>query len=145
VPGVAVPLAAFSDTLLFLHVLTGFMLVATIVIFTGIGLGLATTPRVLGVANLLWAVGGLGSLLLGIWLAIDLSAYQPWDGWVIGAIVLWALATETGRRAQMGFDAAESAPESGALAPPQNAMLMHWVRTGLVLALLIVMIYRPGA
>ncbi len=44
-----------------------------------------------------------------------------------------------------GFDAAEAAPEGAALVPSQNAMLMHWLRTGLVLALLIVMIYRPGA
>lgn len=139
------PVAAFSETLLFLHVLAAFMLVATVVIFTAIGLGMATTPRVLSLANLLWAIGGLSTLVLGIWLAIDLSAYQPWDGWVIGAIVLWALATETGRRAQLGFDAADSAPDGGALAPAQDAMLMHWLRTALVLALLIVMIYRPGA
>jgi hypothetical protein len=142
---VALPLAAFANTLLFLHVLAAFMLVATVVIFTAIGLGLATTPRVLSLANLLWAVGGLGTLVLGIWLAIDLSAYQPWDGWVIGAIVLWALATETGRRAQVGFETADPQPEGGPIAVPQNAMLMHWLRTALVLALLVVMIYRPGA
>jgi hypothetical protein len=142
---VALPLADFANTLLFLHVLAAFMLVATVVIFTAIGFGMATTPRVLGFANLLWAVGGLGTLVLGVWLAIDLSAYEPWDGWVIGAIVLWALATETGRRAQLGFDATEPAPEGSSVAPAQNAMLMHWVRTVLVLALLVVMIYRPGA
>jgi hypothetical protein len=139
-----VPVAAFSDTLLFLHVLAAFMLVATVVIFTAVGLGVATSPRVLDLANVLWAVGGLGTLVLGIWLAIDLSAYQPWDGWIIGAIVLWALATETGRRAQLGF--AEAAPgQDATLEPSQGAMLMHWLRTALILALLVVMIYRPGA
>ena len=71
------PVAAFSDALLFLHVLTAFMLVATVVIFTAVGLGAATSRRVLDLANVLWAVGGLGTLVLGIWLAIDLSAYQP--------------------------------------------------------------------
>jgi hypothetical protein len=133
------------DTLLFLHVLAAFMLVAVVVIYTAIGLGAATTPRMLLVASILWGVGGLGTLVLGIWLAIYLDAYQPWDGWIITAIVLWMLATETGRRAELGFRAAAPPAEGGAVAVPANAMLMHWLRTALVLALLVVMIYKPGA
>jgi hypothetical protein len=141
----AVPLAALYHTLLFLHVLCAFMLVATVVIFTAIGLGIAMTPRTLTVGNVLWAVGGLGVLVFGIWLAINLSQYHPWDGWVIAAIVLWALATETGRRAQAGFDSSPPSPEGTIGRPVGNAMTMHWVRTVLVLALLVVMIYKPGA
>ncbi len=141
----AAPLAALYHTLLFLHVLSAFMLVATVVIFTAIGLGLAVPPRTLGLANLLWAVGGLGVLVLGIWLAINLSQYHPWDGWIIAAIVLWALATESGRRAQAGFDAQPPGPEGAVGRPAGNAMTIHWVRTALVLALLVVMIYKPGA
>jgi hypothetical protein len=141
----AVPLAALYHTLLFLHVLSAFMLVATVVIFTAIGLGIAMTPRTLSVGNVLWAVGGLGVLVFGIWLAINLSQYHPWDGWVIAAIVLWALATETGRRAQAGFGASPPSPEGTVGRPIGNAMTLHWVRTVLVLALLVVMIYRPGA
>jgi hypothetical protein len=136
---------ALYETLLFLHVLAAFMLVATVVIFTAIGLGAATAPRALTVANVLWAVGGLGTLVLGIWLAIYLQAYHVWDGWVIAAIVLWALATEAGRRAEGGFKAAASSTQNGTLAPSQSAMLMHWLRTALILALLVVMIYKPGA
>ena len=138
-------LATLYETLLFFHVLAAFMLVATVVIFTAIGLGAAAAPRVLTVANVLWAIGGLGTLVLGIWLAIYLQAYHVWDGWVIAAIILWALATETGRRAEAGFRAASSSSPEGALALPQNVMLMHWVRTTLILALLVVMIYKPGA
>ena len=140
----AVPVAALYHTLLFFHVLFAFMLVATVVIFTAIGLGMATAPRTLSLANLLWDVGGLGVLVLGIWLAINLSQYHPWDGWIIAAIVLWALATETGRRARAGF-AAEPGPDGTVAAPAGNAMTLHWVRTALVLALLVVMIYKPGA
>jgi hypothetical protein len=141
----AVPLAALYHTLLFLHVLSAFMLVATVVILTALGLGVAMPPRSLSLANLLWAVGGLGTLVFGIWLAINLSQYHPWDGWVIAAIVLWALATETGRRAQLGFDEASPSVEGTAGTPAGNAMTMHWIRTALVLALLVVMIYKPGA
>ncbi len=137
--------ASLYTTLLFFHVLAAFMLVATVVIFTAIGLGAATPPRVLSLASVLWAVGGLGTLVLGIWLAIYLQAYHVWDGWVIAAIVLWALATETGRRAEAGFRDAASSGQDGRLALPQNALLMHWLRTALILALLVVMIYKPGA
>jgi hypothetical protein len=35
------------DTLLFLHVLSAFALVAAVVVFTAAGLGLATAPRLL--------------------------------------------------------------------------------------------------
>jgi hypothetical protein len=141
----AVPLAALYHTLLFLHVLSAFMLVATVVIFTALGLGVAMAPRTLSLANVLWAVGGLGVLVFGIWLAINLSQYHPWDGWVIAAIVLWALATETGRRAQAGFAEQTPTAEGTVGSPIGNAMTMHWVRTVLVLALLAVMIYKPGA
>ena len=84
------------DTLLFLHVLTAFAIVATVVIFSAFALGLATDSRVLAVGNALWAVGGLGTLVFGIWLALYVKGYEIWDGWILGAIVLWAVATELG-------------------------------------------------
>src|SRR5215207_348165 len=77
------------------------MLVVTVVIFSAFALGAATDSRVLGVANVLWGVGGLGTLILGIWLALYVDGYEIWDGWIIAAIVLWAIATELGRRAQL--------------------------------------------
>ncbi len=58
------------DTLLFLHVLAAFALAATVVIFSAIALGLAADSRVLAVGNVLWAVGGLGTLVFGIWRAL---------------------------------------------------------------------------
>ena len=38
-------------------------------------------------------VGLVGVISFGIWLAILRAAFHPWDGWVIAAIVLWAIAT----------------------------------------------------
>ena len=64
------------DWLLFLHVLTAFALVATVVIFSAFALGAAREPRVLTVANALWAVGGLGTLIFGVWLAIYVDGYE---------------------------------------------------------------------
>jgi hypothetical protein len=135
------------DWLLFLHVLSAFALVVTVVIFSAFALGAATDTRVLAVANVGWAVGGLGTLVLGIWLALYVDGYEIWDGWIIAAIVLWAFATELGRRAQLGFAPVPAGAEGAATATgvPQQAVLMHWLRSLFVLLLLIVMIYKPGA
>lgn len=126
------------DTLLFLHVLSAFALVITVVVFSAYALGAATDTRVLGVGNVMWGIGGVGTIVFGIWLAIYVKGYEVWDGWVIAAIVLWAVATELGRRAQEGFSGRADADRS-------RAALMHWLRALAVLALLVVMIYKPGA
>ena len=134
------------DWLLFLHVLSAFALVATVVIFSAFALGAAADSRLLVVGNALWNVGGLGTLVLGIWLALYVDGYEIWDGWIVTAIVLFAIATELGRRAQLGYTPAAGGSEAGAAitgAPP--AALMHWLRSLVVLALLVVMIYKPGA
>ena len=133
------------DWLLFLNILAATMLFATAVMFTAIGTGLPFDRRALVVANVLWAIGGLGTLVFGIWLAIDVDGYEVWDGWVIGAIVLWALSAETGRSAQEGFAEAPGPDGAATVTPVGNAMLMHWLRTALLVALLVVMIYKPGA
>ncbi len=127
-------------TLLFLHLLSAFALVSTVVIYSAFALGAASDSRVLAVGNVLWAGGGLGTLVFGIWLAIDLKRYQPWDGWIIAAIVLWAVATELGRRAEVGLK-----PDAGDAADRSRAVMFHWLRSLTVLALLVVMIYKPGA
>jgi hypothetical protein len=118
--------------------------VATVVTFSAFALGAATEPRVLAVANFLWAAGGLGTLVFGIWLAIYDNAYEVWDGWIITATVLWAIATELGRRAQLGYTAIAGADGSAAVAEAGRASLMHWLRSLAVLAVLVVMIYKPG-
>jgi hypothetical protein len=133
------------DWLLFLHVLSAFALVATVVIFSAFALGAATDSRLLAVANGLWNVGGLGSLVLGIWLAIYLENYEVWDGWIVTAIVLWAIATELGRRAQLGYTPAAGGGDAATTAGAPPAALMHWLRSLVILALLMVMVYKPGA
>jgi hypothetical protein len=134
------------DWLLFLHVLSAFALFATVVMFSAIALGMTSSRQVFTVADILWNVGGLGTLVLGIWLAIYLDAYQVWDGWILGAIALWAIATELGRRARSDFEPAVSAEDGVATAGlSQGAALMHWLRALTVLALLVLMIWKPGA
>jgi hypothetical protein len=123
------------DWLLFLHVLSAFLLVGTIVVYSAVVLGAPAPARTAAVANGFWAVGGLGTLILGIVLALHIDTYKIWDGWIIGAIVLWMAATELGRRAQAAIDD----PAGGKLAQ------WHWLRTIAVLGVLVLMVWKPGA
>jgi uncharacterized membrane protein len=127
------------DTLLFLHVLSAFALMVTVVVFSAFALGSASNGRILTVSNALWGIGGAGTLIFGIWLAIYVKGYDILDGWIIAAIVLWVVANAFGGIAQAGF--AASADERARA----QAALMHWLRSLTVLALLVVMIYKPGA
>jgi hypothetical protein len=134
------------DWLLFLHVLSAFALGVTVVIFSALALGAVRDALVLTVANVMWAVGGLGTIVFGIWLAIYVDGYEVWDGWIVTAIVLWAIATELGRRAQLAFTPASATATGASLGEvPREAQLMHWLRSLAVVALLVVMIYKPGA
>ena len=133
-------------TLLLLHVLAAFAIVATVVIFTAFAVGWANDSRVLAVGNVLWMIGGLGTLGFGIWLALYVGGYHIYDGWIIAAIVVWAIATELGRRAQVGFTAAS--PSESGTSPSREARqaaVWHWLRTIAVLVLLYLMIFKPGA
>jgi hypothetical protein len=123
------------DFLLFVHVLSAFFLMAAVVIYTGFAVGVPASPSTLRTTEALWGIGGLGTLVFGVWLAINVDGYEIWDGWILGALILWAVATETGRRAL------------GAAKDGSTQALVQWhaARTIVVLALLVVMIYKPGA
>jgi hypothetical protein len=122
------------DWLLFLHLLAAFLLAVTAVTYSAVALGAAAGPRTLFVADRCWDVGGIGTLVLGVWLALHLDEYEIWDGWIIGAIVLWAVATGLGESTRKRF--AE---------PDGRAALLHWLRTVAVVGLLVLMIWKPGA
>jgi hypothetical protein len=122
------------DWLLFLHVLAAFMVAATAVMYTAVALGASPGGSAIRVADVLWNVGGLGTLILGIWLALYVDGYEIWDGWILGAIAVWLIATGTGERARARL------AEGG-----QSFTALHWVRTLAVLGLLVLMVWKPGA
>jgi hypothetical protein len=146
------------DTLLFLHVLAAFFLGAGVVIYSAFVLGSPVNRPTRLVAEILWGIGGLGTLALGIWLALYLDAYEIWDGWIIGAIVLWALGVEAGRRGGQNYADAQKHAEQLAAAGrdepdaelasrlrDRRAALLTGVSALAILLVLVDMIYKPGA
>jgi hypothetical protein len=123
------------DWLLFLHLISAFLLGVTVVVYSAVALGATTDGRTLFVADRCWDVGGLGTLILGIWLALHLDEYGIFDGWIIGAIVLWLVATGLGQSLQRRM----SGEQTSAIAT------MHWLRTLVIVGLLVLMVWKPGA
>ena len=86
------------EWLLFLHVLAAFLLVSGLVAYGVLVLSGAGAVR--GVlarpAAGLWNVGGLGVLVFGVWLALNVDGYELWDAWIIVALVLWLIASGAG-------------------------------------------------
>lgn len=128
--------------LLFFHVLSAFLLFGAVVMYSAFVLGAPVDRRVRLVAEILWGVGGVGTLALGIWLALYLDAYKIYDGWIIAAIVLWLLANATGSQTSR---AVQPSADGGPVAVDSRVAAMHWARTLIVVALLVVMVYKPGA
>jgi hypothetical protein len=125
------------DWLLFLHLLAAFLLAVTAVTYSAVAFGALAGGRTLFVADRCWDVGGLGTLILGVWLALYLDQYEIWDGWIVGAIVLWLVATGLGEGARRQLAEAEAVESRGAL--------LHWLRTLAVIGLLVLMVWKPGA
>ena len=73
--------------------------------------------------------------MFGIWLALDVDGYGLLDGWILAAFVLWAIAAGTGIRLGEAYSAGTG----------ESARPLYAVMTIAVLALLVVMIYKPGA
>jgi hypothetical protein len=128
--------------LLFLHVLSAFFLAAGVVMFSAFVLGspVNRTTRLIG--EILFGVGALGTLVFGIWLALNRPEYEIWDGWIIAAVVLWVLANGAGARARR-----EIKPGDGdsPIAIDRRTQFAHWMMVLWVVLLLADMIWKPGA
>lgn len=125
------------EWLLFLHLIGAFAAMGSVVVFSVLLLG---GDRVAGqqltfLGRRLWDVGGLLTLVFGIWLALDVDGYGLLDGWILAAFVLWVIAAGTGIRLGEAYSAGTG----------ERARPMYAVMTIAVVALLVVMIYKPGA
>ncbi len=154
------------DFLLFVHVLGAFALLGATAWFWALTIGAwkarrASTILTLGKlvlpATVVVVFGAVVTLVLGISLAIYRDEYEVWDGWIVASIVLWAISSETGRRGgvyhqreipplvaliEAGTD--EITPQVRAAVPNRTALLLDAVSTVAVLAILVLMIFKPG-
>src|SRR5690554_550811 len=87
------------DWLIFLHVLSGFLVVAGLACVTPLVLGAATdeavSSKLVTFSRALFGLGGLGTLIFGIWLVANRD-YEFFKFWVFSALVLWLVAAATG-------------------------------------------------
>jgi hypothetical protein len=130
------------EWLLFLHLLAAFLLVAGLVVYGVIVFGSqeAVVARTLGPpAAALWNAGGLGVIVFGVWLALEVDGYELWDGWIIAAIVLWFVGSGAGGR--LGTEVREGKPVRAVA----GARAMVSVMALATLLLLLDMIFKPGA
>jgi hypothetical protein len=156
-----------DDWVLALHVLSAFSLVAGIVLFWVIIVAVRRidTPGdtlrlgpVAKVGNATVGAGMGGTILFGLWLAFSYGGYDIWDGWILAALVLWFVGAELGRRTGQAFmegprkaQELESAGQTGASAEllavnrTSQGLLMHTLTSLVVLATIIIMIWKPGA
>ena len=115
--------------------------------------------RVAKPANVLVVIGTMGTLVFGLWLAIDADAYQVWDGWVLIALALWLVAAGTGQRGGQTYAKAaklaarldgegrgdQPSEELRVRLQDRLAMWLNVISSLAVVLILIDMIYKPGA
>ena len=134
------------DWLLFLHVLSAFLVGGAMTALWALVLGTrAETPlldtepamRFGRVAGILVGAGMGGAIVFGIWLAIDVDGYELWDGWIVASLVLWVLATWAGGQSGKAFADPVGGRRAGIGYQALNSIG--------VLAILVLMIWKPGA
>ena len=158
---------SFDDWLLFVHVAAAFAFIGAITVFTILVLAARRTDRPVEAltlfrigdpANILVQGGSVLALVMGVWIAIRRPEYRPWDGWIIGAYVLWLVAgafgAMTGKAYNLIREEARMLVESGRFEPnadlaaklrESRPLLLHAITVVAALALLLDMIFKPGA
>jgi uncharacterized membrane protein len=158
---------SFDEWLLALHVLSAFAYVGGIVLFwiLIVAVRKIDTPGetirmgpIVKVGNVAVGMGGVGTIVIGIYLAFALDSYAIWDGWIIAAIVLWAIAAAFGQRTGVeymrGMTRAKELETSGqggsssellVLNRTANGVVSHALASASVLLILLDMIFKPGA
>lgn len=130
------------DTLLFLHLLSAFVAFVTVAVFGAYALGAPVDRGSFRLADWSWNVSGAGLLVFGIWLALYVDGYEVWDGWILGALALFAVAGGSGARVR---ESALEAIGDGGRAMDGRAAAWHWLRTLSLVGMLVLMVWKPGA
>jgi hypothetical protein len=133
------------DFLLFVHVLSAFCLAATVVMYSGFALGAPASARTTFIAERLWDVGGLGTLVFGVWLAIYVDGYEVWDVWVLIALALWFVGFGLQHQTYESMNP-DGVSGTAVLAPDAAALARFNALRALVFLLLLAdMVWKPWA
>ena len=158
---------SFNQWALALHVLSAFAYVGGIVLFWVLVVAVrrVDTPEgtlrmepIVKVGNAAVGIGATGTIVIGIYLAFALDSYAIWNGWIIAALVLWAISAEFGRRTgaayMQGMEKAKELDAAGkadanaellALNRTSSGVVLHALTSLAVLLILLDMIFKPGA
>jgi uncharacterized membrane protein len=150
---------------LFFHLLGAFSLIAGTVV-AGVAFESARRRRhpaeialLLGLTRIGVALVGIGTLLVlafGLWL-VELGHWGYGTGWIAAALVLLALTVALGtaggqhpKRARklalrLDGEAAESTEELRALLDNRVALAANYVSVLLLLAIVVLMVFKPGS
>lgn len=156
-----------DDWLLALHLIAAAALIGAMTLFWIVALAMRSTDvpaptlsagRVAAVGNATIIAGTAGTIVFGVWLALSLEGYEIWDGWIVASIVLWAVASGLGQRAGAEYGrgvtrarelvaAGHTGPDAelGALNRAPRPLGLHLASSIAVLAILVLMIWKPGA
>jgi uncharacterized membrane protein len=158
---------SFVDWALAVHVLSAFAYVAGLVLFWVLVVAVrrVDTPEetlrmepIVKVGNVAVGIGAVGTIVVGVYLAFAVDSYAIWDGWIIAALVLWAVAGGLGQRTgvayMQGMNRAKELDAAGKTGADQELLALNRTQTGLmlqtlaslaVLLFLVDMIFKPGA
>jgi hypothetical protein len=153
----------FYDWMLALHLLAAFSIAAALTLYSVmVVVGRRTESpdereslfRLAPIGTPLIGGGSVLALILGVILAIDSDRFEIWNGWVIAAIVLWALMGAIGARTGAYYTAVQKLAQEGGegvqhevaarLRAPTGALL-HLATLTLFVLILLDMIFKPGA
>ena len=158
---------SFVDWALAVHVLSAFAYVAGLVLFWVLVVAVRRVDTaeetlrmepIVKVGNVAVGIGAVGTIVVGVYLAFAVDGYAIWDGWIIAALVLWAVAGGLGQRTgvayMQGMNKAKELDAAGKTGPDQELLALNRTQTGLllqtlaslaVLLILVDMIFKPGA
>ena len=127
------------ETLLFLHILAAFMLMAGVVVISAMALHAPIGTGTLSLGIRLVEIGGTLVLVFGVWIVLREDFYDLTDGWILGAIGLWIVATTLGTLSGRNVTEGENPRFQG------SATMMHWLSVVAAIGILILMVWKPGA
>jgi uncharacterized membrane protein len=86
--------------------------------------GHATRQTGFRLADWSWNVSGTGLLVFGVWLALCVDGYELWDGWILGALGLFVVASLRGLGAPRSVGSHGRRQRGGAAGAPGGRLAL---------------------